>query len=97
MFKLFRNKHHRHAILFVVAALLLAYAGLFQHQATHYGSGETDCVQCLAASHFGHAPTSTGLTLSLPTATERPSVAAVAGFTSFSIRYFSARAPPIFL
>jgi hypothetical protein len=97
MHNLFRIKLSRHVLHFVVAALLLAYAGLFQHQATHYGGGETDCAECLAATHFGHALPSAVSALSLPTATEQPLITAVAGFISASIRYFSARAPPSFL
>ncbi|MBI5039753.1 MAG: hypothetical protein HZB57_00615 [Gammaproteobacteria bacterium] len=96
MFSLFHIKLHRRALLLVVAALLLAYAGLFQHLSTHHG-GETDCVQCLAASHLGHALPSAASALSLSTTTEQPPVVAVAEFTSASIRYFSARAPPSFL
>ena len=97
MYNLFRIKLHRRALLLVVATLLLAYAGLFQHQITHYGGGESDCAQCLAANHFGHALPSAASALSLPTTTEQPPVVAVAEFTSSSIRYFSARAPPFFL
>lgn len=97
MYNPFRIKPHRHAILFLAAILLLAYAGLFQHQVTHYSGDDSDCVQCLAANHFGHALSSAPSALSVPTSTEQPSVVAVTKFTSASIRYFSARAPPSFL
>ena len=95
MHNLFRIKlSSTRASHFVVAALLLAYAGLFQHQATHYGGGETDCAECLAATHFGHALPSAASALSVPTATEQPLITAIAGFISASIRYFSPHAHP---
>jgi len=97
MHNLFRIKLSRHVLHFVVAALLLAYAGLFQHQAAHYGGGETDCAECLAATQFGHALPSTPSALSVPAEVELPPAVAIAGFTSVPIRFFSARAPPSFL
>lgn len=85
----------RHIILCLLAMVLVAYAGLFQHLLTHHLDGEeTHCAQCLATSHFGHVPSAS---LSIPDFarhSERPWPYAAQLAPVTAPRYFSARAPP---
>lgn len=90
-----RIRPQRSTVLWLLAAILLAYAGLFQHQIAHQLDGnDVHCAQCLAADHFGHAPLVDVPSLPLVPFHERlPSFTAVL-FLAVSFSNFSARAPP---
>ncbi len=90
-----RITFRRSTILWVLATVLLAYVGLFDHQIGHQlGADDIHCAQCLAAEHFGHAPLAGLPTLPLVPQSVQPLQYTAVGFYAVSLRYFSARAPP---
>lgn len=90
-----RIKPRRSAVMWLLAAILLAYVGLFQHQIAHQlDDSAVHCAQCLAADHFGHAPLTDIPTLPVIRYRDPPSPVAAVLFIADSTSYFSARAPP---
>lgn len=92
----FRLALQRQLIAVITAVLLLAYAGLIEHQVTHH-AGDSDCVQCLVAQKLSHALTGTTLNLSVTAGNEHPPLAAVARYTPVASHHTRARAPPVLL
>lgn len=85
----------RSTVIWLLAAVILAYAGLFQHQIAHQLDGDDiHCAQCLAADHFGHAPLVDISSLPVVPRHDRPQLFAAVLFIAVSVSYFSARAPP---
>ena len=86
----------RRTILWVLAAVLISYTGLFLHQLDHQYSGDnTGCELCLAADHFGNGlaadiPVVPVVQPQLPTAPRKP-----VKFVPAHLGLFHARAPPL--
>lgn len=85
----------RRTMLWVLAAVLISYTGLFLHQLDHQLSDDTNCELCQAADHFGHGlvadiPVIPAVQPQLPTAPRKP-----VKFVPAHVGFFHARAPPL--
>jgi hypothetical protein len=85
----------RRTIIWVLAAVLISYTGLFLHQLDHQLADDTHCELCMAADHFGH-----GLVANIPVIpTIQPQLPVAprksVQFVPAPLGFFHARAPPL--